>query len=175
MIQESVGPLVARLSQSLIPDEPIDPNADRPSLQSDAMLATIKGLADNPFTKQELDRRRALIENVTARILIPGQNLEVATLPLRDSRGLTRLDYLIRFRQASDFAPEPRSDGRYSFNLEAQVRVFDSADGNKLIFTQEEKINDAIDKQAFEDIKNRRVGYEGSLPLPPGSFTLSLC
>src|SRR5216683_2763407 len=171
-IQDSVGPLVARLSQSLIPNEPIDPNADRPSLQSDAMLATIKGLAENPFTKQELDRRRALVENVTARLLIPGQNLDVATLPLRDSRGVTRLDYAMRFRQPSDASLEQRSDGRYSFNLEAQVRVFDSAHNNQLIFTSEKKINDTIDKQQAEDIKNSRIGYEGSLPLPPGKFHL---
>src|SRR5258708_27068070 len=135
-IQDSFGPLVAHLSQSLIPDEPIDPTADRPSLQSDAMLATVKGLADNPFTKQELDRRRALVANVTARLLSPAQNLDVATLPLRDSRGVTRLDYAMRFRQPSDASLEQRSDGRYSFNLEAQVRVFDSAHNNQLIFTQ---------------------------------------
>jgi GWxTD domain-containing protein len=169
-IQSSVGPLVARLSQSLIPDEPIDPNSDRPSLQSDAMLATIKGLAENPFTKQELDRRRALVANVTARLLIPGQNLDVATLPLRDSRGVTRLDYAMRFKQPSDVSLEQQSDGRYSFNLQAEIRVFDSAKKNQLIFAQEKKITDTIDKQQFDDIKNSRVGYEGSLPLPPGKF-----
>jgi GWxTD domain-containing protein len=169
-IQDSVGPLVARLSQSLIPNEPIDPSADRPSLQSDAMLATIKGLADNPFTKQDLDRRRALIENVSSRLLIPGQNLDVATLPLRDSRGVTRLDYAMRFKQPSDAALEQRSDGKFSFNLEAQVRVYDFANKNQLIFEQEKKVNDAIDKEQFADIKSSRIGFEGSLPLPPGKF-----
>lgn len=171
-IQDSVGPLVAHLSQSLIPDEPIDPGADRPSLQSDAMLATVKGLADNPFTRDELNRRRASIESVTARLLIPGQNLDVATLPLRDSRGVTRLDYAMRFRQPSDASLEQHPDGRYFFNLEAQVRVFDSAHNNQLIFTQEKKINDVVDKLQLEDIKHSRVGYEGSLPLPPGKFHL---
>jgi len=171
-IQDSVGPLVAHLSQSLIPDEPIDPTADRPSLQSDTMLATIKGLADNPFTKQELDRRRSQVESVTARILIPGQNLDVATLPLRDARGVTRLDYAMRFRQPSDASLIQGSDGGYSFNLDAQVRVFDAAKNNQLIFTEQKRINNTIDKQQAEDIKNSRVGYEGSLPLPPGKYRL---
>ena len=171
-IQDSVGPLVAHLSQSLIPNEPIDPSADRPSLQSDAMLATIKGLADNPFTKQDLERRRAMVENVTARLLIPGQNLDIATLPLRDSRGITRLDYAMRFRQASDASLAQRSDGRYAFNLSAQVRVFDSAHNNQLIFTQEKRITDVVDSNQLEDIKHSRIGYEGSLPLPPGKFHL---
>ena len=136
------------------------------------MLATIKGLADNPFTKDEINRRRDMIGNVTARMLIPGQNLDIATLPLRDSRGLTRLDYAMRFRQPSDASLEERSDGRYAFNMEAQVRVLDSAHNNQLIFTSEKRINDTVDKDQLEDIKHSRIGYEGSLPLPPGKYHL---
>src|SRR5258708_8489416 len=56
--------------------------------------------------------------------------------------------------------------------MEAQVRVFDSAHNNQLIFTLEKRINDTIDKQQAEDIKNSRIGYEGSLPLPPGKYHL---
>ncbi len=170
MIQDSVGPEVERLAISLIPGEPIDTSQDRPSLQSDAMLATIKGLADNPFTKEELDRRRFLVENVTARILVPGQNLEIATLPLRDSRGFTRLDYVMRFRQPSDFAPERLPDGHYSLQLGVQVNVFDSENKNKLIFAEEKKVSNTLDKAEYADIMNKRVGYQGSLPLPPGKY-----
>ena len=171
-IQQSVGPLVAQLSQSLIPGEPVDPTQGRPSLQSDSMLATIKGLADNPFTKDDLNRRRAMVENVTARLLIPGQNLDIATLPLRDSRGVTRVDYAMRFRQASDASLEERSDGRYAFNLGVQVRVFDAEHNNQLIFTHEKRITNLVDPQDLEDIKHSRIGYEGSLPLPPGKYHL---
>ena len=170
MIQDSVGPMVAHLTLSLIPNEPIDPSADRPSLQSDAMLATIKSLANNPFTKQDLDRRRNLIGSVTARLVVPGQNLDVTTLPVRDSHGLTRLDYAIRFRQPSDFSVETRADGRYSYLLEARVTVLDS--DNKPIFTREKNISDVIDKEQFESMKDKRIGYEGSLPLPPGKYHL---
>jgi hypothetical protein len=170
MIQDSVGPMVAHLALSLIPNEPIDPNADRPSLQSDAMLAIIKSLANNPFTKQDLDRRRNLIGSVTARLVVPGQNLDVTTLPVRDSHGLTRLDYAIRFRQPSDFSVETRADGRYSYLLEARVTVLDS--DNKPIFTREKNISDVIDKEQFESMKDKRIGYEGSLPLPPGKYHL---
>ena len=169
-IQESVGPLVAHLSQSLIPNEPIDPGMDRPSLQSDAMLATIKGLADNPFTKDELNRRRALIGTVTARLLIPGQNLDVATLPLRDARGLTRLDYAMRFRQSSDLSLDALPNGRYAYNLQAEVRVYDSEKNNNFIFTHDENIHDTITPEQFKEMKDRRFGFEGTLPLPPGKF-----
>jgi GWxTD domain-containing protein len=170
-IQDSVGDHVAHLALSLIPNEPIDPTAARPSLQSDAMLATIKSLANNPFTKQDLDRRRNLIGSVTARLVVPGQNLDVTTLPVRDSRGLTRLDYAIRFRKPSDFTVETRSDGRFSYILEARVTVLDS--DNKPIFVQEKNVSEVIDKEQFESMKDKRVGYEGSLPLPPGKYHLN--
>jgi GWxTD domain-containing protein len=169
-IQDSVGPLVARLSQSLIPGEPIDPSQDRPSLQSDAMLATVKGLADNPFTKQELNRRRALVGTVSARLMIPGQNLDVAILPLRDARGLTRLDYAMRFRQASDLSLEPLANEKYAYNLQAEVRVYDSEKNNQLIFSRNENVHDTIAAAQFKEIKDSRFGFEGTLPLPPGKF-----
>lgn len=169
-IQNSVGAEVARLSQSLIPGEPVDPSADRPSLSSDAMLATIKGLADNPFTKQDLAQRRMLAGSVTARMLIPGQNLDVATLPVRDSRGLTRLDYVMRFRQPFEVSVTAQPDGRYTYNLEARVRVFASGKNSDPIFTQEKTLKDAMGKEEFEDVKNRHFGYEGILPLPPGKY-----
>ena len=169
-IQESVGPLVARLSQSLIPGEPVDPSQGRPGLSSDAMLATVKGLANNPFTRDDINRRRAMFGTVSARLLIPGQNLDVATLPVRDSRGVTRVDYAMRFRLPSDITIEPVAGGRYSYNLQAQVRVYDAEKNNRLIFSQDENVKDIVDQQQFNEMKDRRVGYEGTLPLPPGKF-----
>lgn len=169
-IQESVGPLVAQLSQSLIPGEPVDPSQGRPGLSSDAMLATVKGLANNPFTREEINQKRALYGVVSARLLIPGQNLDVATLPLRDARGVTRVDYAMRFREPSDITLEAVSDGHYAYNLQAQVRVYDAEKNNRLIFSQDQNVHGTMDQQEFNDMKGRHVGYEGTLPLPPGKF-----
>jgi GWxTD domain-containing protein len=169
-IQESVGPLVAQLSQSLIPGEPVDPSQGRPGLSSDAMLATVKGLANNPFTRDEINQKRALYGVVSARLMIPGQNLDVATLPLRDSRGVTRVDYAMRFREPSDITLEAVTEGHYAYNLQAQVRVYDAEKNNRLIFSQDENVHGTMDQQEFNDMKGRHVGYEGTLPLPPGKF-----
>lgn len=170
MIQDSVGVEVARVSLSLLPDEPVDMTNATPSLQSDVLLMTVKGLANHPFTKQALDRRRGMLESVTARLVLLGKNLDVATLPVRDSHGLTRLDYVMRFRNPSDFTIVESSDGKYSYSMEARVRVFDS--DNKLIFTQEKTVFNKLDKQQLNEIKDKRFGYEGSLPLPPGKYRL---
>ncbi|HXC31269.1 MAG TPA: GWxTD domain-containing protein [Verrucomicrobiae bacterium] len=169
-IQESVGPLVAQLSQSLIPGEPVDPSQGRPGLSSDAMLATVKGLANNPFTREEINQKRALYGVVSARLMIPGQNLDVATLPLRDARGVTRVDYAMRFREPSDITLEAVSEGHYAYNLQAQVRVYDAEKNNRLIFSQDQNVHGTMDQQEFNDMKGRHVGYEGTLPLPPGKF-----
>lgn len=169
-IQDSVGPLVAQLSQSLIPGEPVDPSQGRPGLSSDAMLATVKGLANNPFTRDEINQKRALYGVVSARLMIPGQNLDVATLPLRDARGVTRVDYAMRFREPSDITLEAVSEGHYAYNLQAQVRVYDAEKNNRLIFSQDENVHGTMDQQGFDEVKGRHVGYEGTLPLPPGKF-----
>lgn len=161
---------MARVSLSLLPDEPVDWTTARPSLESDIVLSTIRNLANNPFTKQELDRRREMVGTVTARIVLPGQNLDITTLPVRDSQGLTRLDYAIRFRNASDFSLLERPGGKYFYSIEARVRVF--GPGNTLIFTQQKTISDTVDKTKLDEIKDKRMGFEGILPLPPGKYHL---
>jgi Flp pilus assembly protein TadD len=77
---------------------------------------------------------------------------------------------MMRFRNPSDFSLTDRGDGKYSYSVEARVRVFD-ADG-KLLFTQLKTVADTIDRGQFADIKEKRFGYEGSLPLPPGKYHL---
>jgi hypothetical protein len=78
----------------------------------------------------------------------------------------------VRFRQASDASLEQRSDGRYAFNLGVQIRVFDAEHNNQLLFTHEKRITDLVNPQDLEDIKHSRIGYEGTLPLPPGKYHL---
>jgi GWxTD domain-containing protein len=170
LIQDSVGLEVARVSLSLLPDEPVDWTTARPSLESDIVLSTIKNLANNPFTKQELDRHREMLGTVTTRIVLPGQNLDITTLPVRDSQGLTRLDYAIRFRNPSDFSLSERPGGKYFYSIEVRVRVF--GPGNNLIFTQQKTISDTVDKTQLAEIKDKRMGFEGILPLPPGKYHL---
>ncbi|HEY2139132.1 MAG TPA: GWxTD domain-containing protein, partial [Chthoniobacterales bacterium] len=170
IISDSVGGEVARRTLSLLPDEPVDMTNATASLQSDVMLATLRNLANNPITKRELDKLRGALESVTSRLVLAGQTLDVATLPIRDSRGLPRVDYMMRFRNPSDFSLTDRGDGKYSYSVEARVRVFD-ADG-KLLFTQLKTVADTLDRGQVADIKEKRFGYEGSLPLPPGKYHL---
>ncbi len=170
LIRDSAGPEVARISLSLLPDEPVDETTGIVSLQSDILLNSIKNLANLPANRDDILRRRTNRESVTSRLVLEGHNLDIVTFPARDSRGLTRLDYALRLHSPSDLSMAEEKDGRYSYSVEVRVRVFSSE--NKLIFTQQKSLADSITKKRLDTIKDKIFGYEGTLPLPPGKYHL---
>jgi GWxTD domain-containing protein len=172
LILASVGSEVAKISLSLLPDEPVDLSDPRPSLESDVLLQKIKGLANLPENRSEILRRRMTRESVSAHMLVQGRNLDIVTLPVRDSRGLTRLDYAIRLHNPSDLSLAVEDGGRYKYAVEVRIRVFSAE--NHLLFTQQKSVSDSIDKQRFDAIKDHAFGYQGTLPLPPGKFRLDI-
>ncbi len=110
-------------------------------------------------------------EHVSSRLLLSGSNLELFTLPVKDSRGLTRLDYAIRTKRANDLTLTKEPDGRYSYSIAVRIRVFST--DNKLLFTQENNVSSTLDQERFERIKDRPFGYLGLLPLAPGKYRIS--
>jgi GWxTD domain-containing protein len=170
LINSSVGPEVARISLSLLPDEPVDLNSGQRSLESDILLDRIKSLPNLPESRSEIARRRSLKESVTSRLLLDEKRLEIVTFPARDSRGVTRLDYAVRLHSPSDLALTKEDDGRFSYSIEVRVIVFSPE--NKPIFTQQKTLKDSIDKKSLERIQDKVFGYQGSLPLPPGKYLL---
>lgn len=168
LIQSSVGSEVARVAQSLIPGEPLDPDG-RIGLQSDVMLSIIKNLANQPFNVDEINRRRETIETVTSRMILD-KNLDIVLFPIRNLNGLTRLDYAVRLRDPGDLTLTRESDGRYSYAVEMRIRVLTR--DKKLIFTQEKSLAGKLSEQRVNEIKHAPFGYEGILPLPPGQYSL---
>ena len=171
VIQDSAGPEVARTSLSLLPDEPVDLTNARASLQSDILLSTIKNLANTRFNREEIQRRRELVGSVKARMILEGRNLDIFTQPVRDSRGQTRLDYAIRLHAPSDLLLTSSSDGRSTYSVEVQVRVFGPDD--KPVFTRQNTVTDSLDAHSVARIKDKVFGYEGLLPLAPGKYRIN--
>ena len=169
LIQSSVGAEVARVAQTFIPGEPLDPNG-RIGLQSDVMLAILRNLANQPSNLDELNRRRELTETVTSRMIVDAKTLDIVMLPVRDERGLSRLDYAVRLRSPGDLTMTRGEDGRYSYTVEVRVRV--SGPDNKLIFTQQKSVSESFGQRRVDEIKDRPFGYEGILPLPSGKYHL---
>ena len=169
MIESSVGPEVAHIAQTLIPGEPLDPNG-RIGLQSDLLLARLKNLANQPINLDELDRRRQLISTVSSRLVVEAKNLDIVRMPVRDSRGKTRLDYAVRLRNPGDLTITRDAKGNDTYSVEVRVQVL-TPEG-KLIFTQQKSVSGDLGPSATDETKNHPFGYEGLLPLPPGKYHL---
>lgn len=168
ILADDAGKDVARETLSLLPDEPVDFSGGAIGLASDVMLATIHDLPNNPLSKEQLNNRRRLLEDVTSHVLLGEESLDLLTVPLRDPDGNTNLHYLLRLKKPEDFTVGESTKEGYYYSIFVSAKV-QSADG-KLIFSDEKKISKAVSSGEFEDIKGKIFGYEDLLPLPPGKY-----
>ena len=166
-IDKILGREVARTTLSLIPGEPVNLNDAVSTLQSDLMLGTIKDLANHPFTIEALNLRRSMKESVSHRVVMPGEALNVLTMPLRDRQGISRLNYVLRLDNVSDFAVA-KEDAKYYISIEVTAKVFTAE--HKLVFQQDRKIAHYLTADELEEVKGKPFGYEGWLPLAPGKY-----
>ena len=168
-IDHILGREVAHTTLTLIPNEPVNPSDQNSTMLSDLMLGTIHDLANHPFTVEELKMRQALSEDVTHRVILPGDLLNVLCVPLRDSQGNVRLHYGLRLPQPEDFAVA-QADKRYYYSMSVSVRVL--GENGKEIFNREQKVNRYISKDELDNVKGKPVAYEGWIPLTSGKYTL---
>lgn len=169
-IDSAGGRELARVALSLIPGEPVDTTNATSGLESDLMLAILRDLANHPLSIRELELRRSNA-NVSAALIFQGETLGLLALPVRNSSGDTRLDYLLRFSKPEDFSLAETADHFY-FNIGVRVQVY--GPDKRLLFTQERQYKKNLTRDQVQQIKNSVFGYEGSLPLPPGSYHLEL-
>jgi GWxTD domain-containing protein len=172
MIQNSVGGEVARISLSLIVGEPVDTRNPRPSLSSDVMLSILRGLSEQPSYRDDIRRKWMNRERVNSSMVLQGHNLDIILFPVRDERGITRLDFSVGLKNPSDLSVAPTKDDRLLYSLQVRVQVFDR-DSNKLLFVSQKDLHDMFDKDRYQNIKERAFAYEGMLPLPPGNYRLA--
>jgi GWxTD domain-containing protein len=172
MIEDSVGFEIARISLSLIPGEPVDLTNPRPSLTSDVMLMMLRGLSEQPGYRDDIRRKWMNREQVSTSMILQGHNLDIILLPVRDERGISRLDFSLGLKSPSDLSVAATKDDRLTYSLQIRVQVFDK-DSNKLIFVSQKDLHDTFDKSRYQDIKDKAFAYEGMLPLPPGNYRLA--
>ena len=172
MIEDSVGFEVARISLSLIPGEPVDLSNPQPSLTSDVMLMMLKGLSEQPGYRDDIRRKWMNREQVSTSMILQGHNLDIILFPVRDERGISRLDYSLALKSPSDLSVAATKDDRLMYSLQIRVQVFDR-DTNKLIFVSQKDMHDTFDKSRYQDIKDKLFAYESMLPLPSGNYRLA--
>ncbi len=167
-IQKMAGGEVAHTALTLIPSEPVDVDTAQASMQSDLLLNKILQLPNLPLEKEQIKRKRELLEAVSHRIILPGEYLGTLAVPLRDPAGHVNLHYVLRVKHPEDFAVQQADKDRYFYSVEVSARVIGS--DNRLIYAQNRKISHYLDPGTFERVKGRLFGYEGWLPLAPGKY-----
>lgn len=168
-IDKILGREVAHTTLTLIPNEPVNPSDPNSTMLSDLMLGTIHDLANHPFTVEQLKMRQALSEDISHRVILPSDLLNVLCVPLRDSQGHVRLHYGLRLSQPEDFAVA-QDEKRYYYSLSVIVRVL--GENGKEIFNREQKVSRYLTKDELEGLKGKPVAYEGWVPLVPGKYTI---
>jgi tetratricopeptide (TPR) repeat protein len=136
------------------------------------MLMMLKGLSEQPAYRDDIRRKWMNREQVTTSMILQGHNLDIVLLPVRDERGLSRLDYSLALKSPSDLSVTGTKDDRLTYSLQVRVQVFDR-DSNKLIFVSQKDLHDTFDKSRFQDIKDKSFAYESMLPLPAGNYRLA--
>jgi len=170
-IDKNGGRELARVALSLIPGEPLDTQNATSGLESDVMLGILRDLANHPLSLHEFDLRRANAK-VSASLIFQNEELGALVLPVRDSAGNTKVDYLLRFSRPEYFFLEKTDGTRFSFKVGIRAKVYGA--NSKLLFTQEREYIRHLTPAQVEQVKSRVFGYEGSLPLPPGKYHLEL-
>ena len=171
IIQKSLGDEVARTALTLIPTEPVDMTDYTPSLGSDIMLSTIRGLADNPLEKERLHLSRSR-ETVTASIFNNSAAIDVVTMALRDVTGAETVSYLVR-EQGTDanlIADRPNKGLGYSMTLHTVV----ATTTGKPVYEEQEVLEGPVTPADATRLGDERFAAEGRLPLVAGSYDVQV-
>jgi GWxTD domain-containing protein len=169
IIRKALGDEVARTTISLIPSEPVDLKDYSPSMQSDILLSTIKGLADNPLNKSIINERR-LNEHVTTNVFLEPNSAVLQTAVFRDATGRMTVHYLFSYDHPQPTILGPLPDKRLGYSLTLQSCVL-TPDG-KSVYEQDEKIAAVVNDDQAASARAKRFGAESRVPLAPGQYLL---
>ena len=168
-LRKSLGDEVARRAVSLLPSEPVDLTSFSPSMTSDSMLATVRGLADSPLEQQLRIHHRSR-EAVTASILRTGNTPETSYIVLRDEYGEKCVSYLAAFRE-----PEPGIVGRLADGSSGYDLTF----SNHILTEQGAPVYDTVSKlrgklqpSQVEVSKQKAFAAEEQFPLVAGVYSV---
>jgi GWxTD domain-containing protein len=168
-IRSSLGDEVARLAVSLIPTEPVDLDNYSPSMQSDVLLSTIKGLADNPLQKQKLALRKRQ-EKITASIVTTANTPHVGYTVSRDERGESLVNYLIQFPEADATLIGERKDKTLGYDLTLQNHI--TTESGASVYDDVVTLTGQLEPGQAEAGRKKAFAAEDRFPLVPGRYLI---
>jgi len=168
-IRKSLGDEVARMTVSLIPSEPVDLSNFSPSMQSDALISNILGLADNPYQKQRLALRRQQ-EKVTASIVTTSNAPHVGYMVTRDERGQSMVQYLIQFPEPDATLIGERKDKTLGYDLTLQNHI--TTESGDPVYDDVVTLSGGVQTSQAEVGRKKPFGAEDRFPLVPGRYII---
>lgn len=166
-VRESLGDEVARLAVSLIPSEPVDLDNYSPSMQSDILLSTIKGLADNALQKQTLALRKSQ-EKITASIVTTTNTPRVGYTVSRDERGDSLVNYLIQFPEPDATLIGERKDKTLGYDLTLQNHI--TTESGASVYDDVVTLTQKLEPGQVEVGRKKAFAAEDRFPLVPGRY-----
>jgi GWxTD domain-containing protein len=169
-IGDSLGGEVVRTTLSLIPSEPVDTTKYEPSMVSDALLASIRGLADNPLeiARVNLIRQR---EKVTASIFSTSNTPEATYTVARDATGRATVDYFMRMPQPDTGIAGVRKSGGSGYDMTLQQHIVTEA-GRPVYDTISSISAGGLQPNTLDVARHRVFAAEDQLPLEPGKYVV---
>ncbi|HEY7414122.1 MAG TPA: GWxTD domain-containing protein, partial [Ktedonobacteraceae bacterium] len=170
IIREDTNDEVARLSLSLLPDEPVDLHEAYPSLQSDVLLSKIRNYRNLEENRRLLEQRKSLLEGVTHRILLGEQFNAMDVLATRDGENKASVHYLFRFLHPQDFALAQQPDGRFYYSINLTASLLDSS--GKAVYENNRELSDYLSAAQVAEVQGKCFGIEGRVAAAPGQYQL---
>ncbi|AFL86526.1 hypothetical protein Terro_0175 [Terriglobus roseus DSM 18391] len=165
-LRKALGSEVARTAVSLIPTEPVNLSEFSPSMMSDALLANIRGLADNPLEIARVNRNRR--EKVTTSILSSDAPPEVKYAIVRDENGHATADVFVRLSHLDVGIAGARKSGGSGYDLTLQQHIT-TADG-RAVYDTVSTIAAPLPPAALDVARHKVFAAEDQLPLEPGKY-----
>lgn len=170
IIKEDLGAEVARISLTLLPNEPA--SVDSPSLESESLLNRIRNYRNLPENVELLDERRAMHESVSHRIVLGQSFSDLSAMATRDGDALASISYLFQLFNPQDFFVAQGEGGRFYYNVEVEAAL-KNGDG-QVIYQDTQKMMNYLTAADVAERRQRRFALEGRLPASPGAYTLEL-
>ena len=170
IIKEDLGAEVARISLTLLPNEPA--SVDSPSLESETLLNRIRNYRNLPENVELLNERRAMHESVSHRIVLGQSFSDLSAMATRDGDALASISYLFQLFNPQDFFVAQGEDGRFYYNVEVEASL-KNGDG-QVIYQDIQKMMNYLTAADVAERRQRRFALEGRLPASPGAYTLQL-
>lgn len=169
ILRKSLGDEVARMAISLIPSEPVDLDNYSPSMISDELLSTIRGLPDNYLEKQQVALHRSH-EKVTASILTTGNAPIPGYIVSRDEHGQSTVNYLIEFPEADATLIGARHDKTLGYDLTLQNHI--TTEAGKPVYDEVNVISGPVETAGAEIGRKEAFAAEDRIPLVPGAYVI---